>query len=288
MHDLWGISSGQFTFGFFALLIAPTIAGPLWRRWRIRRMKPDGPPAPGLTAHHLAYLSASPLATGGALRAVESAVAALVHAGRVRVAAKGRLFRIAKGAPENSFERAVFAHARNGAQIPDIPIKVRPALAKLSDDLAERGLALRESTVVAYRTAIIVFYVVLETVGIVRGMADIVVRTLAESQVYHERRGGHHNGRAPQFEGFLDIFPLLILGVVLMAIWGYLRMNGKRDYLTQAGRNFVLEAIASWRAGTPGPGGLMIEGTAVVAIAGIVGYPDKEIASVLVGRRVVD
>jgi uncharacterized protein (TIGR04222 family) len=280
MDDVWGMPGWAFALAYLGLLIVPAVAGPLWRKWRLSRMKPDGPVASGLTAHHLAYLSASPMEIGGHRRAVESAVAALVFAGRLRVDDKGRLSRVGNAEPDDPFERAVFAHVRRGARIAEIPIEVRAALAKLSDDLAERGLALRERTVVAYRGTILVVYMAIWLFGFVRAGAELKVHRVTWVTGGASRTGTIH--------GIPQVVPLLFLGGLLILSWAYLAWRGKRDYITQAGRDFVLEAIASWRAGAPGPGGLVIEGTAVVAIAGIVGYPDKEIASVFVGRPVVD
>ncbi|TDQ01418.1 TIGR04222 domain-containing membrane protein [Labedaea rhizosphaerae] len=280
MNEAWGISESRFFWIHLGLLVAPAIAAPLVRGWLQNRRKPDGPVRSGLTAHHLAYLSASPLVVGGAVRAVESAVAALLHAGRLRVDAEARLSRIGKAEPADPFERAVFARVRSGIRIAELPIEVRPALAKLSDDLAERGLALRERAVVAYRSTILVVYMAIWLFGFVRAAAELKVHRVTWVTGGASRTGTIH--------GVPQVVPLLFLGGLLVLSWAYLAWRGKRDYITRAGRNFVLEAIASWRAGTPGPGGLTIEGTAVVAIAGIVGYPDKKIASAFVGRPVVD
>jgi uncharacterized protein (TIGR04222 family) len=217
---------------------------------------------------------------------VESAVAALAYAGRLRVDGNGRLSRVGKAEPEDPFERAVFARVRSGASIAELPVEVRPALAELSDDLAERGFALRERSVDAYRRTILVLYLVIELLGVVWMVVEMKVHPITIEGHRFIRDGIVHDTSAV---GFPDMAPLLLPGAVMIAIWAYLAMRGKRDYITLAGRYFVLEAIDSWRAGTPGPGGLgVIEGPAVVAITGIVGYPDKKVASAFVGKPVVD
>ncbi|SEP43198.1 TIGR04222 domain-containing membrane protein [Amycolatopsis saalfeldensis] len=175
MSEPWGISGPQFLvlYGLaLALLLVVQLVLPAMVRARARSAPAahDGS-MPGV--YQLAYLA------GGAPRAVDAAIAALVERGLLRLNSYRQLS-AAGPAPQEPLERAVHGAANEaGRSLTTNELRYRTvdsrAVKDIEADLDRRGLLMAEGGVAKARTAVSLLWVLLLVVGVVRGVNGVAL-----------------------------------------------------------------------------------------------------------------
>ncbi|MEU3626652.1 hypothetical protein BS329_24560 [Amycolatopsis coloradensis] len=265
MDDTWGIPGPTFLAIYAALLALPLVIGLLWTiavklghkapRAAVSGSRP--------TAYELAYLA------GGPDRVVDTAIAALVDRGTLRISSSRKL-QLAGPVPADPIEQAVAKSARPGHNSTTRGIRDRLRMSgpmqALGKDLEARGLVVVDKKP-QVRQVVFSIYLGALILGVVRLIAGIV----SDHPV-----------------GFLS-FLVIVAGVAtLLARAARNKRVGTRP--TSEGHRIVGRANAEFSrergrgiTGGPAVGGALLGGVAVaVALGGLAYYPDEELSAALI------
>ncbi|UJW31354.1 TIGR04222 domain-containing membrane protein [Saccharothrix sp. AJ9571] len=174
MDETWGLTGSGFLGLYLALLVAPGLLGVLvtlgFRQVRRFRSAADDSPLP--SDYHVAYLARGPL------RAVETAIAALVDRGSLRAESAGRLSSIG-GEPEDDLERVIFETGYLGTTANDAAVAAlkSPELTEIRRDLELRRLIEPELPTHVIWLGVTVFYGLVTLFGLVRWFAVVTTST---------------------------------------------------------------------------------------------------------------
>ncbi|GAA1020970.1 MULTISPECIES: TIGR04222 domain-containing membrane protein [Amycolatopsis] len=241
MHEPWGISGPQFL-AIYGAALALTLAVQLaWPR--------VGPKAPAdvhrpLDVYQVAYLA------GGHHRTVDTAIAALLERGLLRVDTKGQLTAVS-GAPTGPVEQAVYEAVRSR---PRTAATLRTAEAvsapvrSIGNDLRQRGLVAVASA--RFATGVVLVYVAVLLVGLARW---------ANGSALHRPTGG--------------LTVLLAVTAILLVLAVTSRKRPKVQ-LTKAGRAIVAAVRTDPAARRAQSGALLAGAASLVALGGFALYPD--------------
>ncbi|HET6287926.1 MAG TPA: TIGR04222 domain-containing membrane protein [Amycolatopsis sp.] len=171
MEDTWGIPGPTFLAIYGALLVFPLVVGLLWTiavklGHKAPRAAVRGPEP---TVYELAYLA------GGPDRVVDTAIAALVDRGTLRVSSAKQL-QLTGSEPADPIERAVAKGARPGYNATTRGIRDRLRMSKpmqaLAKGLEDRGLVVADR-VPRIRQVVFFLYLVVLVLGVARLVAGI-------------------------------------------------------------------------------------------------------------------
>ncbi|MFD5095774.1 TIGR04222 domain-containing membrane protein [Amycolatopsis thailandensis] len=269
MEDTWGIPGPTFLAIYAVLLVLPLAVGLLWTiAVKLGRKAPRAAVSgPQPTVYELAYLA------GGPDRVVDTAIAALVDRGTLRVSSSKQL-QLAGPEPADPIERAVAKGAKPGYNATTRGMRDRLRMSgpmqALGKDLEARGLVV-VNQVPRIRQVVFFLYVAVLVLGVVRLFAGL---------------GTNHP------VGFL--VPLLIAAVVatLIARSAKNKTSGPRP--TGEGNRILGSANSALarerKRGIPnepavggvGPGFLLGGAAAAVALGGLAFYPDEELSEALI------
>jgi uncharacterized protein (TIGR04222 family) len=247
----WGLSGPEFV-GWYLVGLVGAIFLTLIVSWALRhRRVPVGQPQ--LTVDEAAVLA------GGRMRAIDTAVAGLIENGTLRVQRDGRLQAVPGGRARGELEQAVFGLVRDFRDYGGLPLlKVRktlrdhPSLVRIESSLADRRLVVPRSRLTVAGAALPLFVVA----GV--GLARLI------------------NGvRLDRPVGLLS-FLLIVTAFVIL---GALRRPS--PWRTHAGADVRAELVDA-SAKKPGrvPLSLPAGAAALVAVGGLVAFPDPETADV--------
>lgn len=266
MEDTWGIPGPTFLAIYAALLVLPLVVGLLWTisvklGHKAPRATVSGP-AP--TVYELAYLA------GGPDRVVDTAIAALVDRGTLRVSSSKKL-QLAGPEPADPIEKAVARSAKPGHNSTTRGIRDRLRMSgpmqALAKDLEARGLVAVDKTP-QIRQVVFSIYLGALILGVVRLIAGIA----SDHPV-----------------GFL-IFLVIVAGIAtLLARAARNKRVGPRP--TGEGDRILHRARSAHgrerKRGIPnqpsmGGGALLGGAAAAVAFGGLALYPDEELSAALI------
>ncbi|MEC3981568.1 TIGR04222 domain-containing membrane protein [Amycolatopsis sp. H20-H5] len=253
MNELWGISGPAFLWLYGGLLLVPILVRFGWAALATRRA-PAADNARPLTVYELAYLA------GGPDRAVDTAVAALVERGALRVSSTAKKVLATGETPADRLEQHVVANVGdNGSSTSSLRIRVRPAkaLKALGAGLQARGLVLEPERLKLIRRTVVGLYLVLIVLGCARWVGGVS----AKHPVAY-------------------LVALIVVAVIATIIaW---RRAGRSDHgmLTRAGRRMLGDAEKQRKGASP-TGTLLAGAAGAVALGGLVMYPDDELAGAL-------
>lgn len=271
MNYTWGIPGPTFLAVYTVLLVFPLIIGLLWTiaaklARKVPRAAVSGPQP---TTYELAYLA------GGPDRVVDTAIAALVERGTLRVSSSKQL-QLTGPEPADPIERAVARSARPGHKSTTRGIRDRLRMSgpmqALARDLEARGLAVAEKASRIHQVVSFLYVAVL-ALGVVRVFAGI---------------SGDHP--------VAFLIPLVIVAafatLIAQVVKSKSKSTGPRP--TSEGKQVLHRAKSAHgrerkRGVSPGPamagaaGGAMLGGAAVaVALGGLAFYPDEELSAALI------
>ncbi len=264
MEDTWGIPGPTFLAIYAALLVLPLVIALLWTiAVKLGRKAPrTAVSGPRPTAYELAYLA------GGPDRVVDTAIAALVDRGTLRISSSRKL-QLAGPEPADPIERAVAKGAKPGHNSTTRGIRDRLRMSgpmqALAKDLEARGLVVVDKTP-QIRQVVFGVYLGALILGVVRLIAGIA---------------GDHP------VGFL-IFLVIAAGfATLLARAARNKRVGPRPtgegnrILGRANTEFSRERGRGITGG-PAVGGALLGGAAMaVALGGLAYYPDEELSAAL-------
>ncbi|WP_181776489.1 TIGR04222 domain-containing membrane protein [Amycolatopsis pittospori] len=241
MADPWGISGPDFAWLYAACAVVPFALAGLYALW-LRRGFRDGGRLPSV--QHVAALA------GGADRVTDTVIAALLEREQVRIAGSGRLYRTPLE-PVDPIGRELVRYLprEQGRHLRQV-LGRGPAMRALHQDLARRGLFVREGR---RRTGWLVAlgaYVLLLVVGVLRLVNGLAL----------DRPVGL----------LITLLFAVVAGTVVSALFGRKRYRGRT---TAAGRRALAEARRD-RSLVTGAAG-------VVALTGLAAYPDAGFATAL-------
>ncbi|KFU77494.1 TIGR04222 domain-containing protein [Amycolatopsis lurida] len=269
MEDTWGIPGPAFLAIYGALLVFPLVVGLLWTiaaklGAKIPRATVSEPEP---TVYELAYLA------GGPDRVVDTAIAALVDRGTLRVSSSKQL-QLTGPLPADPIEKAVAKGARPGYNSTTRGIRDRLRMSgpmqALAKGLEERGLVVADRSP-RIRQVVFFLYLAVLVLGVVRLIAGI-------------------SGDRPV--GFL--IPLLIAAVFATLIARAVKNKRSGPRPTSEGGRILHRARSvhgrERKRGIPnGPGyagaagGALLGGAAAaVAFGGLAYYPDEELSAALI------
>ncbi|MFE6616116.1 TIGR04222 domain-containing membrane protein [Amycolatopsis sp. NPDC057786] len=269
MEDTWGIPGPTFLAIYGALIVFPVVVGLVWTiAVKLGAKSPRATvsgPAP--TVYELAYLA------GGPDRVVDTAIAALVDRGTLRVSSSKQL-QLTGPEPADPIEKAVAKGARPGYNATTRGIRDRLRMSgpmqALAKGLEERGLVVADRSP-RIRRVVYFLYLAVLVLGVVRLIAGIA-------------------GDRPV--GFL--IPLLISAVFATVISRALKNKRPGPRPTSEGGRILHRARSAHgrerKRGIPnGPGyagaagaGLLGGAAAAVAFGGLASYPDDELSAALI------
>ncbi|MBN6038769.1 TIGR04222 domain-containing membrane protein [Amycolatopsis sp. 195334CR] len=174
MNETWGLSGSGFLGLYLALLVAPALLGVLAtlavRQVRRHGSEPDDSPLP--SDYHVAYLARGPL------RAVETAIAALLDRGSLRAESAGTL-RSVGSEPEDDLERVIFETGYLGTTPNDAAVTAlkSPELTEIRRELELRRLIEPELPTHVIWFGVTVLYGVITLFGLVRWFAVVTTST---------------------------------------------------------------------------------------------------------------
>lgn len=269
MKDTWGIPGPTFLAIYGALIVFPVVVGLVWTiavklSAKAPRATVSGPEP---TVYELAYLA------GGPDRVVDTAIAALVDRGTLRVSSSKQL-QLTGPEPADPIERSVAKASRPGhnATTRDIRNRLRMSgpMQALAKGLETRGLVATDRSR-QIRQFVYFLYLAVLVLGVVRLIAGIA-------------------GDRPV--GFL--VPLLISAVFATVIARALRNKRPGPRPTSEGGRILHRARSAHgrerKRGIPNaPGyagaaglGLLGGAAAAVAFGGLASYPDDELSAALI------
>ncbi|MGY6654299.1 TIGR04222 domain-containing membrane protein [Amycolatopsis sp. TRM77291] len=269
MEDTWGIPGPTFLAIYGALIVFPVVVGLLWTiAVKLGAKAPRGTVSgPEPTVYELAYLA------GGPDRVVDTAIAALVDRGTLRVSSTKQL-QLTGPLPADPIEKAVAKGARPGYNATTRGIRDRLRMSgpmqALAKGLQERGLVVADRSPRIRQVVYFLYFAVL-VLGVVRLIAGIA-------------------GDRPV--GFL--IPLLISAVFATLISRALKNKRSGPRPTSEGGRILHRARSAHgrerKRGIPnGPGyagaagGALLGGAAAaVAFGGLAYYPDEELSAALI------
>ncbi|MFJ8911929.1 TIGR04222 domain-containing membrane protein [Amycolatopsis sp. NPDC102389] len=266
MEDTWGIPGPTFLAIYAVLLVFPLVAGLVWTF--VAKLGTRAPSAqmsgPQPTVYELAYLA------GGPDRVVDTAIAALVDRGTLRVSSSKQL-QLTGPEPVDPIEKAVAKGARPGHNATTRGIRDRLRMSgpmqALAKDLEARGLVVADQTP-RIRQVVFFLYVAVFVLGVVRLFAGI---------------SGDHP------VGFL--IPLLFAAGFATLIARAVKNKRMGPRPTTEGDRILHKARSAHgrerKRGIPnGPGyvgGAVLGGAAAaVAFGGLSYYPDEELSAALI------
>ncbi|WP_409493285.1 TIGR04222 domain-containing membrane protein [Amycolatopsis sp. cmx-11-12] len=269
MEDTWGIPGPTFLAIYGALLVFPLVVGLLWTiAVKLGRTTPRAAVSgPEPTVYELAYLA------GGPDRVVDTAIAALVNRGTLRVSSLRKL-QLAGPEPADPIEKAVAKAARPGHNSTTRGIRDRLRMSgpmqALAKDLEARGLVVVDKTP-QIRQVVFSIYLGALILGVVRLIAGIA----SDHPV-----------------GFL-IFLVIVAGIAtLLARAARNKRVGPRptsegDRVLHRARSLHGRERKRGIAHDPSmggaAGGALLGGAAVaVAFGGLALYPDEELSAALI------
>ncbi len=269
MEDTWGIPGPTFLAIYAVLLVFPLALGLLWTiSVKLDRKTSRGTVnGPQPTVYELAYLA------GGPDRVVDTAIAALVDRGTLRVSSSKQL-QLTGAEPADPIERAVAKGARPGYNATTRGIRDRLRMSgpmqALGKDLEARGLVVVDQAP-QIRRVVANLYLGVMILGLVRVFAGIL---------------GDHP------VGFL--IPLVVVAS-LATLFSRIAKNKRTGPRPTSEGNRILgsanSALARERKrGIPNApamggmaGGAMLGGAAAaVALGGLAFYPDEELSAALI------
>ncbi|AXB43484.1 TIGR04222 domain-containing membrane protein [Amycolatopsis albispora] len=174
MDETWGLTGSGFLGLYLALLVVPGLLGALVtlavRQLRLHGSAPDDSPLP--TDYHVAYLARGPL------RAVETAIAALVDRGSLRAESGGRVTSVG-GEPEDDLERVIFETGYLGTTTNEAAVAAlkSPELTEIRRDLELRRLIEPELPTHVIWLGVTVLYGLVTLFGLVRWFAVVTTST---------------------------------------------------------------------------------------------------------------
>ncbi|MBB5856960.1 TIGR04222 domain-containing membrane protein [Amycolatopsis umgeniensis] len=269
MEDTWGIPGPTFLAIYAVLLVFPLVLGLLWTvAVKLGRKAPRAAVSgPQPTVYELAYLA------GGPDRVVDTAIAALVDRGTLRVSSSKQL-QLTGPEPADPIEKAVAKGARPGHNATTRGIRDRLRMSgpmqALGKDLEARGLVVVNQAP-RIRRVVFFLYLAVLVLGVVRLFAGI---------------------SADRPVGFL--IPLLIAAGIatLIARAAKNKRTGPRP--TGEGNRILGSANSALarerKRGIPNApavggvaGGALLGGAAAaVALGGLAFYPDEELSAALI------
>ncbi|RSN62863.1 TIGR04222 domain-containing membrane protein [Amycolatopsis sp. WAC 04182] len=269
MEDTWGIPGPTFLAIYGALLVFPLVVGLLWTiavklGVKAPRAAVSGPEP---TVYELAYLA------GGPDRVVDTAIAALVDRGTLRVSSTKQL-QLTGPEPADPIEKAVAKGARPGYNSTTRGIRDRLRMSgpmqALARGLEERGLVVADRSP-RIRQVVFFLYLAVLVLGVVRLIAGI-------------------SGDRPV--GFL--IPLLIAAVFATLVARAVKNKRSGPRPTSEGGRVLHRARSAHgrerKRGIPNStsmggmaGGALLGGAAAaVAFGGLAYYPDEELSAALI------
>ncbi|UUV33558.1 TIGR04222 domain-containing membrane protein [Amycolatopsis roodepoortensis] len=269
MEDTWGIPGPTFLAIYGALIVFPVVVGLVWTiAVKLGAKAPRGTVSgPEPTVYELAYLA------GGPDRVVDTAIAALVDRGTLRVSSSKQL-QLTGPEPADPIEKAVAKGARPGYNATTRGIRDRLRMSgpmqALAKGLETRGLVVADRTP-RIRQVVYFLYLAVLVLGVVRLIAGIA-------------------GDRPV--GYL--IPLLISAVFATVISRALKNKRPGPRPTSEGGRILHRARSAHgrerKRGIPnGPGyagaagvGLLGGAAAAVAFGGLASYPDDELSAALI------
>ena len=258
MDDPWGISGPEFVQLYIVLLVVALIVRGIVSgvaRQRAARVA-DVPAGPPPTVYQLAYLA------GGPDRAVDTAIAALVERGQLRVNSYKQLSQ-AGPLPAEPLERAVAetAQLKTTAMVRS-QVRRSPVMQALENGLEQRGLLVPAAALKQARTIGFALQLAVLAVGVVR---------LVNGVSLHRPVG-------------ILVFLVLVAAVLTLLAWLGRTKTGTRQP-TAAGHRLLGQARAASSGPMPGgmlAGGMLLGGAAAaVALGGLAMYPDEELSAAL-------
>ncbi|MGC7098860.1 TIGR04222 domain-containing membrane protein [Amycolatopsis lurida] len=174
MTETWGLSGSAFLGLYLALLVLPGLLGVLVtlavRQVRRHGSEPDDSPLP--SDYHVAYLARGPL------RAVETAMAALLDRGSLRAESTGTL-RSVGSEPEDDLERVIFETGYLGTTPNEAAVAAlkSPELTEIRRELELRRLIEPELPTHVIWLGVTVLYGLVTLFGLVRWFAVVTTST---------------------------------------------------------------------------------------------------------------
>ncbi|MFJ4105497.1 TIGR04222 domain-containing membrane protein [Amycolatopsis japonica] len=269
MEYTWGIPGPTFLAIYAILLVFPLIAGLVWTiAAKVGTRTPSAEVSgPQPTVYEFAYLA------GGPDRVVDTAIAALVDRGILRVSSSKQL-QLTGPEPADPIEKAVAKGARPGYNATTRGIRDRLRMSgpmqALAKDLEARGLVVVDQTPQIRRIVFFLYLAVL-VFGVVRLIAGLA-------------------GDRPV--GFL--IPLLLAAVAATLIARALKNKRSGPRPTSEGDRVLHKARSAHgrerKRGIPNSpeyvgaaGGILLGGAAAaVAFGGLASYPDEELSAALI------
>ncbi|WP_414937573.1 TIGR04222 domain-containing membrane protein [Amycolatopsis sp. cmx-11-51] len=267
MEDTWGIPGPTFLAVYAALLVLPLVVGLLWTiTVKLGRKAPRATVSGPLpTVYELAYLA------GGPDRVVDTAIAALVDRGTLRVSSSKQL-QLTGPEPADRIERAVAKGAKPGYNATTRGMRDRLRMSgpmqALGQGLEARGLVVVNQAP-RIRRVVFFLYLAVLVLGVVRLFAGI---------------------SADHAVGFL--IPLLIAATFATLVARAVKNKRTGPRPTSEGNRILgsaNRALARERGIPDQPavggmaGGALLGGAAAaVALGGLAFYPDEELSAALI------
>ncbi|MEV0072169.1 TIGR04222 domain-containing membrane protein [Amycolatopsis sp. NPDC050768] len=254
MDETWGISGPQFLAWYgiaLALVLAVQVVWPRVARTRAVEHTGELP-----DVYHLAYLA------GGPERVADTAIAALVDRGLLRVNSEGVVTAAGKH-PWHKIERSVHEGAKGAKGGTTRSLRAKAARSKAMSDLEAEmqraGLLTSGSEARPFHTTILLAFLVLLAIGAVRFVT------------------GASHGRPVGW-----LFLLLVVALVLTVVASVVR-GRKRVGITPRGQGALTHARFSSRTqGAVRPALLLAGAAGAVALGGLAMYPDDELSAALI------
>ncbi|WP_134731796.1 TIGR04222 domain-containing membrane protein [Amycolatopsis nivea] len=236
MHEPWGISGPQFL-AVYGSALALTLAVQLV--WPLLRQAPADVHRP-LDVYQLACL------VGGPHRTVDTAIAALLERGLLRVDRRGQLTAVS-GAPTEPVEQAVCEAVRKRPHTASM-LRTAEAVRSIGNDLRTRGLVTVASA--SFATGVVLVYVALFAVGLARSVNG----------------SGLHRPTAG-----LNVLLAITAILAVLAVAGRRRPKVRP---TKAGRALVVAVRTDPVTQRAQSGALLFGAASLVALGGFAQYPD--------------
>lgn len=240
MHEPWGISGPQFL-AVYGSALALTLAVQLV--WPLLRQAPADVHRP-LDVYQLACL------VGGHHRTVDTAIAAMLERGLLRVDSRGQLTAVS-GAPTEPVEQAVYEAVRkrpHTASTLHTAETVSAPVRSIGNDLRKRGLVTIASA--SFATGVVLAYASLFIVGLVRSV---------NGSALHRPTAG------------LNVLLAITAILAVLAVAGRRRPKVRP---TKAGRALVVAVRTDPATRRAQSGALLFGAASLVALGGFAQYPD--------------